>query len=75
MTVLVRHVPDGIEIRVESTIMGDLCLDSIAVMEVIADVEDRFQLKIPDRELPTMRTVNDVLEALCTHLLAGGTPS
>jgi acyl carrier protein len=70
--VLARHVPDGIEIRTSSTITGDLCLDSLAVMEVIADVEDRFRLKIPDQELPEMRTVSDVLGALFAHLSTRG---
>ena len=70
--VLARHVPEEVEIKVTSTITGDLCLDSLAVMEVIADVEDRFHLKIPDHALPELRTVEDVLSALLVHLLQKG---
>ena len=63
-----RHLAVEVRIAVESSITGDLLLDSLAVMEVIADVEDRFEIRIPEDTLPEMRTVNDVIDQLLTHL-------
>jgi acyl carrier protein len=67
-----RHVPPGVDVTATSTIGGDLALDSLAVMEVVADVEDRFGLPIPDETLPEMRTVGDVCDALVAYLEAKG---
>ncbi len=72
LDILRRHVPEQTEVVVASTITGDLGLDSLAVMEVIADVEDRFHVTIPDDALPEMRTVGDVVVALEAYLAKRG---
>lgn len=45
-------------------IMNDLALDSLAVMEVVADVEDKFHVEIPSATLDRLFTVEDVARAL-----------
>lgn len=46
-------------------IQNDLGLDSLAVMEVVADLEDRFELTIPTEILAQICTAEDVAAALC----------
>lgn len=62
--ILARHVGPGTPIRRASTMLGDLALDSLAVMEIMADVEDQFGVLIPDDALAELSTVGDVLQAL-----------
>lgn len=45
-------------------IQNDLGLDSLAVMEVVADIEDRFEIEIPTDTLQDIATVADVAKAL-----------
>jgi acyl carrier protein len=45
-------------------IQNDLGLDSLGVMEVVADIEDRFEVNLPTETLVNMATVDDVARAL-----------
>jgi acyl carrier protein len=45
-------------------IQNDLNLDSLGVMEVVADIEDRFDVTIPMDMLSSIGTVGDVAQAL-----------
>jgi acyl carrier protein len=55
-----QHVPPGASIAESSHLVADLGIDSLGVMEIIADVEDKFELKIPDSALQQVETVADV---------------
>jgi len=46
----------------------DLGIDSLAVMEIVAEIEDRYGLTFPDEDLPGMRTVGDVISAIHKRL-------
>ena len=72
VTILKHHVLPGVDVTAASTIGGDLSLDSLAVMELVADVEDRFGISIPDDSLAELRTVKDVCDALVSHLESKG---
>ena len=48
-----RHVDGGRAIRPTDHIQNDLGLDSLGVMEVVADIEDRFEVNIPTDTLST----------------------
>ena len=62
--ILVRHVPGDRVIQPSDHIQNDLGLDSLGVMEVVADIEDRFEVQIPQEMLSTISTVDDVVKAL-----------
>lgn len=51
---------------------GDLGIDSLATMEVIADLEDALALKIPISSLREVGTVGDVIRALEARLRGAG---
>ena len=50
-----------IEPTLESDLVVDLGLDSLRVLEVIAELEDRFDVSIPLNDLPSTRTVAQVV--------------
>jgi acyl carrier protein len=64
MEILGKHVDIDRAISPKDHIQNDLGLDSLGVMEVVADIEDRFDVQIPQETLSTISTVDDVVKAL-----------
>lgn len=62
--ILRAHAKVDREIQPKDHIQNDLGLDSLAVMEVVADVEDKFHIEIPSATLDRLFTVEDVARAL-----------
>jgi acyl carrier protein len=62
--IIKKHVDAQHAIRPNDHIQNDLGLDSLAVMEVVADIEDRFNVSIPNDVLSNLSTVEDVAKAL-----------
>ena len=50
-----------IEPMLESDLVADLGFDSLQVLEVIAELEDRFDISIPLNDVPATRTVAQVV--------------
>lgn len=67
-----QHKHTDAEVAVTSEIVADLGLDSLGVMEVLADIEDKFKLTIPDEALRDITTVGDVAGAIVTRLQGDG---
>jgi len=59
-----RHVPETRTIRPTDDIQNDLGLDSLGVMELVADVETRFGVSIPADMFGKISTVSDVAKAV-----------
>lgn len=62
--ILKKHVDGERTIRPNDHIQNDLGLDSLGVMELVADIEDRFEVSIPNDVLSDLATVEDVAKAL-----------
>lgn len=62
--ILKKHVDADRAIRPNDHIQNDLGLDSLGVMELVADIEDRFAVTIPNDVLSDLATVEDVAKAL-----------
>ena len=62
--ILTSHVDLDRAILASDHIQNDLGLDSLGVMEVVADIEDRFNVTIPTEMLSNLSTVEDVAKAL-----------
>jgi acyl carrier protein len=58
-----------IEPTLESDLIADLGFDSLQVLEVIAELEDRFDISIPLNDVPATRTVAQVVGEV-TRILA-----
>jgi acyl carrier protein len=50
-----------IEPAFDSDLIADLGFDSLQVLEVIAELEDRFDISIPLNDVPATRTVAQVV--------------
>lgn len=50
----------------------DLGLDSVAVIELLFEIEERFKLQIPDQDLPGLSTVGSVAAYVQRQLAAQG---
>ncbi|MBX3207085.1 MAG: hypothetical protein KF764_18710 [Labilithrix sp.] len=72
--ILQKHVDGDRTIRPNDHIQNDLGLDSLGVMELVADVEDRFAVTIPNEVLSDISTVEDIARAL-VKLQGAGAPA
>jgi len=61
-----RHVDGGRAIRPTDHIQNDLGLDSLGLMELVADVEGKFDVDIPAAMFDSIATVEDVARAIVT---------
>lgn len=52
----------------QSAIIDDLGADSLAVVELVLALEERFALSIPDEEAEKIRTVADVISYIEAHV-------
>ena len=66
--VIQSHVDDCERVDAESELVGDLGIDSLGVMEVMADLEDSFSLTIDEADLRDVATIGDVAMAVETRL-------
>jgi acyl carrier protein len=66
--ILTPHVQAEAPLTESSHLVADLGIDSLGVMEVIADLEDKFKLHIPDEALRDVNTVADVTGAITSRL-------
>lgn len=61
LTAIVRALVPNAEVLDEDTeLVGNLGLDSMKVMNLIQEIEDRFDVSIPLNVLPDVRTVGDL---------------
>jgi acyl carrier protein len=51
----------------------DLGLDSVAIIELLFEIEDRFKIQIPDQDLPGLSTVGSVAAYVHRRLTSGET--
>ncbi len=68
---LARNRPTETPIAPETELAADLNIDSVAAMDLIMEIEDRFEIDIPVNQVGDMRTVGDLV-ALVRGQLNGG---
>ena len=49
------------EVSLDSNFMDDLGADSLDTVELVMNIEDEFEIEIPDDEVEEMHTVKSVL--------------
>jgi acyl carrier protein len=70
ISVLKAVNPRPIEPTLGSDLVADLGFDSLQIMEVIAELEERFDVSIPLNDVPSTRTVSQIV-AQVTALVDG----
>ncbi len=56
------------KINMDSDLVEDLKADSLDIVELIMDLEQEFDLEIPDEDLPKVNSVRDVVEYIESKL-------
>ena len=49
------------EVTPSKSFVDDLDIDSLSMVEIAVQAEDRFEVKIPDAELANLKTVGDAV--------------
>jgi acyl carrier protein len=49
------------DVAEEKSFTEDLDVDSLSMVEVVVAAEEKFGVKIPDEELPNLKTVGDAV--------------
>jgi acyl carrier protein len=55
------------EVAETSTFQEDLNADSLDLVELIMEMEDRFKVKIPDEDAEKIVTVGDAVDYVVSH--------
>lgn len=50
------------KVTMEADFVNDLGADSIDLVEIYMDLEDEFNMSIPDQDLPNIKTVGDLVK-------------
>lgn len=56
------------EIKAESRFVDDLGADSLDIVELIMEMEEEFDIEIPDNEVERILTVKDVTSYISQHV-------
>ena len=63
---LAHRVPADTLVTAETRIVGGLGLDSVAVLDFIQDIEDRFDISIPLERVAEVQTIGELSLAIQT---------
>ena len=56
------------EVTPSKSFVDDLDIDSLSMVEIAVQTEDKYGVKIPDEDLAGLRTVGDVVAERSVHL-------
>ena len=55
------------DVTAEKSFVDDLDIDSLSMVEIAVQAEDRFGVKIPDEQLAQLKTVNDAADYIAKN--------
>ena len=55
------------EVTPEKSFVDDLDIDSLSMVEIAVQAEDKFGVKIPDDQLAELKTVGDAVDYIASH--------
>lgn len=64
IALLSRRVPGGVQVAPETQIVSGLGLDSVAILDFIMDLEDRFDISIPLDRVAEVKTISELSAAV-----------
>lgn len=67
LKVLESHNRAGIVLGPDTDLASDLHIDSVAAMDLIMEIEDRFEIDIPLNALSDVRKVKDLVALVHEH--------
>lgn len=58
------NIDDDSIITMDTDLMEDLDADSLDAVEIIMNIEEEFDIKIPDEDIDGVRTIADIINFL-----------
>ncbi|HEY8374062.1 MAG TPA: acyl carrier protein [Pseudonocardiaceae bacterium] len=55
------------DVTLEKAFVDDLDIDSLSMVEIAVQAEDKFGVKIPDDELANLKTVGDAVNYIASN--------
>ena len=55
------------DVTPDKSFVDDLDIDSLSMVEIAVQAEDKFGVKIPDDELANLKTVGDAVTYIASH--------
>ena len=52
---------DEADVQLDKSFTEDLDIDSISMMTIVVEAEEKFEVKIPDEEVKNLKTVGDAV--------------
>jgi len=65
---LESYNPDAVEITPTTDFSSNLNIDSVAAMNLVMEIEDKFNLEIPINQLPKMNCPQDLVDIVVAQL-------
>lgn len=62
--IIEQYVENDEKVKLESCFVEDLCVDSLKMMQIICDIEDKYKIEIPYSELENVFTVEDFIKCV-----------
>jgi acyl carrier protein len=56
------------KIKDDSVLKDDLGMDSFGAVELVYELKDKFNIEIPQEDFLKIKTVNDIVDYIATHL-------
>ena len=58
---------DPASVELDKSFTDDLDIDSISMMTIVVNAEEKFDVKIPDEEVKNLKTVGDAVAYIEQH--------
>ncbi|GAA3459087.1 acyl carrier protein [Saccharothrix longispora] len=58
---------EAADVSADKSFVDDLDIDSLSMVEIAVQAEDKFGVKIPDDELANLKTVGDAVNYIASH--------
>ena len=55
------------DVQPDKEFVADLDVDSLSMVEIVVAAEEKFGVKIPDDELPKLKTVGDAVKYIASN--------
>jgi acyl carrier protein len=59
----VIEIPEA-DIKPDADFANDLGVDSMKAIEIVAAVEKKYKVLVPEKDIPSIRTLNGVIEMI-----------
>lgn len=63
----VAEVPEE-SINLKTNLIADLDLESLDIVTLVSEIENKYQIEIPDKEIKKIQTVEDIVNFLSSHV-------